>query len=127
MTGFSKKTLLATALVGVLVAAPMVYAAGSGAMSGGFMGQGQMGQANMSQGQMGQGMGQTQMGQGNMTAMAAMMGSNMGQMPKLTDAQVAYMTKMLANLPKEQRGFAQQMLEQHGITLPQAGNKPATE
>jgi len=107
MTKFSKKAVLATAVIAGLVASPIVVAAATGGMGGSFM-------ASMSQDQMGQ--------TGPMMGQAgSMMGnsSNMGQL--------ATMRERLAGLSDEQRALVESRMQEHGIVLPPSADAPTTK
>ena len=132
MTPTTKKTLIALAVIGGLVGAPIAYAAGRAQMAPGWMGPGQIGPGQMGPGWMRGGfMHQGPMGRGAMMGgFPPMMDQNMGDlgdMPKMTDAQLAYMGKILARLSPEQRAFAKQRMHEHGIDLPDANTAPATK
>jgi len=113
MTRFTKKALIATAVIGTLAAAPVVYAASSDHMPGAFMG------AHGFHGPM---MGERGMG-GFM-----MNGDRMdGQMPQMTDEQIAFMKQRIATLNPEQRAVVLERMKEHGITLPGITDAPATK
>ncbi len=113
MTRFTKKALIATAVIGTLAAAPIVYAAGSHDMPGAFM------QERGFHGPM--------MGQMGMPGF--MMGGDAmdGQMPKMTKEQIAFMQQRLATLNPEQRAFVLKRMQEHGITLPDSAPAPTTK
>jgi len=119
MTKFSKKAVLATALVAGLIGTSIVYAATTGGMHSGFM-------ASMDHDQMGPG----QMEQfGAMMGNGAMMGHefDMGQMPEMTSEQLAFMSDRLANLSDQQRAIVEKRVLEHGITLPPRADAPTTK
>jgi len=114
MTSFTKKALVATAVIGSLVAAPVVYAASRDHMPGAFMG------AHGFHGPMA--------GEMGMPGFMMMGGDQMdGGMPQMTGEQIAFMKQRLATFSPEQRAFVLKRMQEHGVKLPGITDAPATK
>jgi len=114
MTRLAKKTLVAAAVIGTLVAAPMVYAASGDHMPGAF--RGEHGFHGPMAGEMG------------MPGFMMMNGDRMdGQMPQMTAEQLAFMKQRLATLSPEQRAFVLKRMQEHGVKLLGITDAPATK